>query len=187
VLNFIIIAPEFERAFGKANCRFWFVLHYTHKWLSCLDIHLHQQISQISSVPYVRKCRDRNVPWPKRPDRNGQTESARPKRLRPKWLRTNRTDRNGSERIGHSEKSCTLPDISEMRWRKRKRKKGLSKKKTLPKSVTRTGAVHLKDKRLVFIVEFVFSTTFTANDIVSDRTVKLQKYHSSCCENTLTL
>ena len=125
--------------------------------------------------------RDRNGLDRNGSDRNGQTETAQTEMAQNETARPKLPDR-----IGHSEKSCTFPDISEMRSLKRKRKKGLSKRKTLPKSVTRTGAVHLKYKRVVFFVEFVFSTTFTVNDIVSDRTLKLQKYHSSCCENTLT-
>ena len=72
---------------------FWFFVYYMDKLLSCLDVHLHWHISQTSSVPYVQKCRDRNVPWPNRP---------RPKRLRPKWLRPKRPDR-----IGQTEWSCT--------------------------------------------------------------------------------
>jgi len=44
----------------------------------------------------------RNVVTEMSCDRNGQTESARPKRLRPKWLRPKRPDR-----IGQTEWSCT--------------------------------------------------------------------------------
>ena len=52
-------------------------------------------------------------------NRNGQTESARPKRLRPKWLRTNRTDRN----------SCTLPDIPKCVDAREKGRKGWAREK----------------------------------------------------------
>ena len=37
---------------------------------------LYNHNKQMQSVVYVQKCRDRNVPRPNRPDRNGQTKKS---------------------------------------------------------------------------------------------------------------
>jgi len=101
-MYFIIPAPELKVLLTMQIVEFWFVLYYTDKWLSCLDIHLHKQISQISSVPYVRKCRDRISR-----DRNCQTESAKTKQLRPKWLKPKWLRAKRPDLIGQSDRSCT--------------------------------------------------------------------------------
>ena len=91
-LYFLIIPPEFERVFAKQIVRFWLVLYYTDKWLSCLDIHLHTNFTNFINSLCAEMSR------PKCPAiETAQTETARP----------NRPDRNGQ-----TEKSCTLFETS---------------------------------------------------------------------------